>query len=220
MLALGLVLGVALPVLASGLASPEAGNILPEVLRGRVVSIHENQESFVIQSGEQKLAISVNDHTKYFKVLIPRKVAVLARYRPELKRQNQEKLELAERFRRFTQKVTFDDITIGARVAVRAVPGEDNPLAKLVLIIEPTTYKHVIGTITDISLVNRTIAIAPADGSNDIVLNYNEKTGFILRGTPGLQEGGRVVAIYMEKDGSTLLAKRVLAGAEPFELAQ
>jgi len=32
-LALGLVLGMALPVLASGLALPEASNILPEVLK-------------------------------------------------------------------------------------------------------------------------------------------------------------------------------------------
>lgn len=30
------------------------------------------------------------------------------------------------------------------------MPGEDNPLAKLVIITKPTTYKCVIGTISDI----------------------------------------------------------------------
>lgn len=189
-LALSLVLGTAFPVLAaSNLALRQASDIHPKILASHVVSLDENQESFVIQCQRMELTVLVDADTQYFKVLIPRKVAALARYRPELKRQNQEKLELAERFRRFTQKATFDDIAIGARVAVRAVPGEDNPLAKLVLIIEPTTYKRVIGTITDVSLVNKTITIAPADGNNDIILNYNEKTRFILRGTTKL--GGR-----------------------------
>jgi len=189
-LALSLVLGTAFPVLAaSDLALRQASDIHPKILASHVVSLDENQESFVIQCQGMELTVLVDADTQYFKVLIPRKVAALARYRPELKRQNQEKLELAERFRRFTQKATFDDIAIGARVAVRAVPGEDNPLAKLVLIIEPTTYKHVIGTITDVSLVNKTITIAPADGNNDIILNYNEKTRFILRGT--IKLGGR-----------------------------
>jgi len=189
-LALSLVLGTAFPVLAaSDLALRQASDIHPKILASHIVSLDENQESFVIQCQGMELTVLVDADTQYFKVLIPRKVAALARYRPELKRQNQEKLELAERFRRFTQKATFDDIAIGARVAVRAVPGEDNPLAKLVLIIEPTTYKHVIGTITDVSLVNKTITIAPADGNNDIILNYNEKTRFILRGTTKL--GGR-----------------------------
>jgi len=189
-LALSLVLGTAFPVLAaSNLALRQASDIHPKILASHVVSLDENQESFVIQCQRMELTVLVDADTQYFKVLIPRKVAALARYRPELKRQNQEKLELAERFRRFTQKATFDDIAVGARVAVRAVPGEDNPLAKLVLIIEPTTYKRVIGTITDVSLVNKTITIAPADGNNDIILNYNEKTRFILRGTTKL--GGR-----------------------------
>jgi hypothetical protein len=220
-IALSLVLGTAFPVLAtSDLALRQASDIHPKMLAGHVISLDDNQGFFVIQCRGIELTVLVNADTQYFKVLIPRKVAALARYRPELKRQNQEKLELVERFRRFTQKATFDDIAVGAGVAVRAVPGEDNPLAKLVLIIEPTTYKRVIGTITDVSLVNKTITIAPADGNNDIILNYNEKTGFILRGTPSLQKDERVVAIYMEKDDGTLLAKRVMAGVEPLELAR
>lgn len=208
-LALSLVLGTAFPVLAaSDLALRQASDIHPKILASHVVSLDENQESFVIQCQGMELTVSVNSDTQYFKVLIPRKVAALARYRAELKRQNQEKLELVERFRRFTQKATFDDIAIGARVAVRAMPGEGNPLAKLVLIIEPTTYKRVIGTITDVSLVNKTITIAPADGNNDIILNYNEKTRFILRGTTKLEEGQSARAVYDEE----MTAKVVLAG--------
>ena len=208
-LALSLVLGTAFPVLAaSDLALRQASDIHPKILASHVVSLDENQESFVIQCQGMELTVSVNSDTQYFKVLIPRKVAALARYRAELKRQNQEKLELVERFRRFTQKATFDDIAVGARVVVRAVPGEGNPLAKLVLIIEPTTYKRVIGTITDVSLVNKTITIAPADGNNDIILNYNEKTRFILRGTTKLEEGQSARAVYDEE----MTAKVVLAG--------
>lgn len=219
-LALSLVLGTAFPMLAaSDSALRQASDIHPRMLAGHVVSLDKNQESFVIQCQGMELTVLVNADTQYFKMLIPQKVAALARYHPELKRQNQEKLELAERFRRFTQKATFDDIAIDARVAVRAVPGEDNPLTKLVLIIEPTTYRRVIGTITDVSLANKTITIAPADGNNDIILNYNEKTRFILRGTPSLQEGERVAAIYIENDDGTLLAKSVMAGVEPLEPA-
>ena len=223
-LALGLVLGVALPGLAaSDSASLQASNILPEVLRGRVVSIDENQEFLVIQSGEQKLAISVNDHTKYFKLYVPRSLVALVQHRmqlmqpevqiepvinqmPQLKKRA---MEILKHQRPNLKRLSFfSDMTIGDRVAVSAVWGEDSYLAKTVVIMKPTTYARVSGTITDISLVNRTIAIAPADGSNDIILNYNEKTGFILRGTTELEEAQSAHAVYDEE----MTAKVILAG--------
>ena len=210
-LALGLVIGIALP----GLAAPNEAVVkaLPRMLRGKVVSIdEENQEFFVIQAGEQEpVTILVNSDTKYFKALIPRKAVALARHRVELKQQMElkpqkqgehnpsAKLKLIERSRRFGEEAIFDDIAVGARAVVQAIAGEDNPLAKLVLIIEPATYTRVIGTITDISLVDKTITIAPADGSSDVILSYTEKTRFILRGTTKLEEGQSTRAVYNEK---------------------
>ncbi len=87
-LALGLVLGVALPGLAApGSAPPQASDMPPKVLRGKVASIEENQE-FVIQSGEQELTISVDDDTKYYKLCVPGRIVSLAWHRMEWRHQN------------------------------------------------------------------------------------------------------------------------------------
>jgi len=246
-LALGLVLGVALPGLAaSDSALPQASNISPEVLRGRVVSIDE--EFFVIQSGEQELVISVNDGTKYFKLYVPGRLVALVRHRMQLMQpQVQQEIRVMEsainqlpqlkdreilkhqrpnlrRLRFFGEEATFGDIAVDDRVVVRAVREEDNYLAKIVIIIKPTTYARVIGTVSNIHEKAMEIAIEPLSSSSaedgEITLAYDSHTVFILRGTPGLQEGEKVVAIYMEKEDGTLLAKRVMAGAEPLELAQ
>lgn len=246
-LALGLVLGIALPALAaSGLASPQASNISPEVLRGRVVSIEE--ESFGIQSGEQKLAISVNGDTKYFKLHVPGRLVALVRHRMQLMQPEvQQEIRVVEpainqvpqlrnmdilkhqrpnlkRLSFFGEEATFGDIAVGDRVVVRAVREEDSYLAKIVIIIKPTTYARVIGTVSNINEAAMKITIEPLSSSSaedgKIILTYDSHTIFILRGTPSLQEGEKVVAIYMEKEDGTLLAKRVMAGAEPLELAQ
>lgn len=251
-LAFGLVLGVALPALAaSDSTSLQASNILPEVLRGRVISIDE--ESFVIQSGEQKLTISVNGDTKYFRLYVPGRLVALVRHRmqlmqpevqqetgviesavpmklkavnrmPQLKNMNIVKQHLdLKRLRCFGEEATFGDITVGDRVAVRAVWEENSYLAKIVIIMKPTTYARVSGTIsaTDESSIEITIESLSSSEDGEITLVYDSRTIFILRGTPSLQEGERVVAIYMEKEDGTLLAKRVtVAGAELLELAQ
>lgn len=253
-LALGLVLGVALPALAaSDSASLQASNILPEVLKGRVISIDE--EYFVIQSGEQELAISVNGDTKYFRLYVPERLVALARHRmqlmqPEVQQETRviesaipmklkalsQMLQLKnmdivkqhldlKRLRFFGEEATFDDIAVGAHVAVRAVWEENSYLAKTVIIMKPTTYARVSGTVSDIDESSNEITIEPLSSSStedeEIILAYDSRTVFILRGTPSLQEGERVVAIYMEKEDGTLLAKRVtVAGAELLELAQ
>jgi len=250
-LALSLVLGMALPGLAaSGLASPQASNIPPEVLRGKVVSTDEDQESFVIQSGEQKLAISVDDDTKYFKLYVPGRLVALVRHRmqlmqpevqqeirviesainqvPQLKKRNMEILKYQrpnlKRLRFFGEEATFGDIVVGAHVAARAVWEENSYLAKIVIIMKPTTYARVSGTVSKIDEAAMEIAIEPLSSSSaedgEIIFAYDSHTIFILRGAPSLQEGNKVVAIYMEKEDGTLLAKRVMAGAEPLELAQ
>ena len=245
-LALGLVLGVALPGLAaSDSASLQASNILPEVLRGRVVSIDDDQGFFVIQSGEQKLTISVDDDTKYFRLYVPERLTALLRHRmqlmqpevqiesvinqmPQLKKRAMEILKHQrpnlKQLRCLGEEATFGDIAVGDRVAVRAVWGEDSYLAKTVVIMKPTAYARVSGTVSNIDEANMEIAIEPLSSSSaedgEIILAYDSHTTFILRGTPGLQEGEKVVAIYMERDDGTLLAKRVMSGVEPLELAQ
>jgi hypothetical protein len=159
-LALGLVLGVALPGLAaSDSASLQASNILPEVLRGRVVSIDDDQGFFVIQSGEQKLTISVDDDTKYFRLYVPERLTALLRHRmqlmqpevqiesvinqtPQLKKRAMEILKHQrpnlKQLRCLGEEATFGDIAVGDRLEVRAMWGENSYLAKTVVIMKPT----------------------------------------------------------------------------------
>ena len=93
------------------------------------------------------------------------------------------------------------------------VPNESEPLAKLVLIIEPAACSRVIGEVTG---TGDTITITPENG-DAVELNYNEDTIFILRGTPSLEEGEEAVAIYVETDDG-LLAKRIRQGGRLAEL--
>jgi len=277
-LALGVVLGMVFPALATpDSVSPQASDIPPKVLTGKVIGIEDN--TFIIDSRGDEYTISVDDDTKYFKVPARREVTTaaknqlglkqqirgglkpditanddmpdfeastprrvinaaknrlelgqdqiklrpmlqkapgLARQRVEMK-QAQQKPEPMRQLPRFGEEATFDDIAVGARVVVRAVPEEDNLVAKLVLIIKPTTYEPIIGTVIGISLEDEIITIAPADGGEDILLKYNEKTRFILRGTPSL-EGQTARVVYVNK-GDEKVAKVVLAPIRAPELA-
>ncbi len=119
--------------------------------------------------------------------------------------------------RQFGQEATFDDIAVGNRVVVRVVPRNDSFLAKLVLIIQraPDDRERVVGTVTDIDEGEKTITIEPtaettaATADTAVVLNYDHQTVFVLRGTPSLEEGMKVLAIYVKTDDG-LLAKRVM----------
>ncbi len=249
-LALGLALGAASPILAaSGSASPQASDTSTKVLQGEVVSIDEaGQEFFVIQSGEEEITISVDSETKYFKAPVAKQAVTMTQSRMELRqlektegveadqkpilrrvRAREQATESALRCQDegarqqlrneltetcpLGQEASFEDIAIGNRVVVRTVLGEDNPLAKVVMIIKPTAYKHVTGTITDISPSAKTITIAPADGSDNVILGYSEKTRFTLRGSPRLEEGQSAGAVYDNK----MIAKRVSAPIEVTE---
>jgi len=86
-LGVGLTIGTALPGLAAwgepdNMDKPAAG-----MVRGSVISLGGG--SFVIQSGEEELTITVSEETLYFKVALPRGLAA-ARQRMELKQQGQE----------------------------------------------------------------------------------------------------------------------------------
>lgn len=73
-----LVVGVALPgVAAPDEVPPQANNMFPNMLRGKVTSVGE--DVFVIESGEEEgVTVAVDDSTKYFKVSVPRRLAALA----------------------------------------------------------------------------------------------------------------------------------------------
>ena len=55
-----------------------------------------------------------------------------------------------------------------------------------------------------------TVTIEKVSGTEDelVILDYDEQTTFILHGSPSLEEGMKVMAIYVEIDGD-LLAKTV-----------
>lgn len=211
-LALGLILGLALPALAAPDEAPLwAGDSKVEVVRGEVLSVGDQE--FVIQSGEQELIISVDGNTKYFKLCVPGRIMALARHQIELRAQNQlpppedvgtprlQRVRL-KLLHRLGERAEFSDIEVGDRVAVWLAP-EENNLAQRVLIIKPTTYAHVSGTITDIS--PSAITITPADGE-PVTLSYNESTEFVLNGFIAVEEGQYARAIY---DSDNMVAKRV-----------
>lgn len=254
-LALGLVLGLALPGLAdSEEAPPWADDSQARIVKGEVIDVDE--EYFVIQSGEEELTISVNEDTKYFKLAVPERIVSLARHWMQFRHQNQEEIGapggqgmgwgLQNRERAlachqmrlqnqisqpenvplaepqwakmkwlcpFGEESTFGDIEEGDRVVVHAVPlvEENSYLAKWVLIIKPTTYASVSGTIKDVSSGSITIV---TDEDGEVTLDYNEGTVFILNGFIAVEEGQYAHAIYYG-EGDNLIAKRVVV--EPAE---
>ncbi len=221
-LALGLVLGLALPALAAppAWARPGADDSQIVVVKGKVSAVDEANQKFVIQSGEQELIISVDDDTKYFKLCVPGRIISLARHRMELVQQNQlppledvdmPKLQRAKlkRLRPFGEGAEFSDIAVGDRVAVWLAPQENGNLAERVLIIKPTTYARVSGTIS-VPLAGETITITP-DGGVAVTLDYNEGTVFILNGFITVEEGQYAHAIY---DSDNMVTKRVVVYQE------
>jgi hypothetical protein len=118
-----------------------------------------------------------------------------------------------EWLRRFGEESTFDAITPGAQVIVGLAAEEENHLAKWVLMVTPVTpvtTQPTTGTVTALSQAEKTITIAPADGSEAVTLNYNDKTRFVLQGTPQLEVGQTVRAVGDEET----LARVVMAPAE------
>jgi hypothetical protein len=134
----------------------------------------------------------------FFKAVVPWGVPGLVRHQLELRQQAGEEPGLMGWLRPFAEEATFDDLTVGTQVVVLAESGEDNPLAKLVIIIEPTGYGRVVGIVTDISTEDKTITVDPIGEDGGIVLSYNERTRFVLCGIPGLEVGQSIRAIYDE----------------------
>jgi hypothetical protein len=213
----------------------------PAVLMGEVISVDASQQTFVVQSGEREVTVSVDSDTQYYEAPIPWRAIPPAKRLMELRQQSQERLglnkwlrpfvgkagsffkavvpwgvpglvrhqlELRQQageepglmgwLRPFAEEATFDDLAVGTQIVVLAESGEDNPLAKLVIIIEPTGYGRVVGIVTDISTEDKTITVDPIGEDGGIVLSYNERTRFVLCGIPGLEVGQSIRAIYDE----------------------
>jgi hypothetical protein len=252
-LVLGLVLGVALPGLAApDEALPGADDSPAKVVKGKVLSVDEASQQFVIQSGEEELIISVDENTKYFKLSVPGRIVSLARHWMQFRNQNQEEMGVPDGqgmglglqnqirardlvqnqvrlrlqnqisqpetvplpapqqaklkwLRPFGEESEFSDIEVGDRVVVLLADVADSDyLAQQVLIIKPTTYASVSGTI-DVDLAEETITITPDEG-DPVTLSYNDSTVFILHGFITVEEGQYARAIY---DSDNMLAKRV-----------
>jgi hypothetical protein len=125
-------------------------------------------------------------------------VPALVRNRLEMRLEVREGLGMGRLLSPFGEEATFDDIEAGNQVVVWAVADGDNLLAKRVVIMEPTTYHHLVGTISEIDSEAETIAIITDDGES-IVLSYDEETCFILRGNISLVGGEPVRAVYDEE---------------------
>ena len=211
-LAIALVLGVALPGLAApDEAAPQTGDCWPRLLRGEVVSIDDegDPKSFDIQAGEREFTIFVDENTRYFILHPSRQLLSAAQQRVGLRQQDREgpralmpaesiRLEAPDQaqqlkrlawakmewFRHFGEGASFDDIAIGDKVAVWLTAEADRYLAKIVAIIKPVTYGRVSGTITSVS--DDSITIEPVSGGDEVTLEYNENTIFILKGITGI----------------------------------
>jgi hypothetical protein len=236
-LALGLVLGVALPSLAASDVAPlSTDEFEGRIVKGKVLSVDEEyQKYFKIQSGEEELTITVDENTKYYKLGVPGRIVSLAQHLEEWKHQIQQgaralaqhQMRLQDRLfqpddmdmpeskpaklkwlRPFGEESEFSDIAVGDRVVVwLAEEGNGNLLAERVLIVKPATYASVSGSITDVSSADKTITITPEDGDEPVTLDYNESAVFILNGVIEVETGQSAHAIY---DSDNMLAKRVV----------
>ncbi len=101
-------------------------------------------------------------------------------------------------FCRFGGQAEFADMAVGDRVVVLV---DENSLARVVLIIKPTAYVKVSGTVTDISSSFITI---DSDDGPQVTLFYDEDTVFVLNGADQLEEGQYVRITYESLDGKAL----------------
>jgi hypothetical protein len=213
-LALGLVLGIALPSLAAPeVTPPSTDEFEGRIVKGKVLEVREADQEFDIQSGEEEVTISVDENTKYFKLSVPGRIVSLARHIMKSEHQNHisqpENVPLSEFkppklkwLRSFGEEAEFSDIVAGDRVVVWLA--EDGN-AERVLIIKPVTYASVSGTI-EVSSDSKTITITSGDGEK-VTLHYTDGTIFILKAIIQVKTGQSAHAIY---DSDNMIAKRVV----------
>lgn len=94
-LALGLVLGTALPVVAApDRAKQWAEDFEGQTVKGKVVSVDQENQEFVIKSGEEELTIKVDENTKYFKLSVPGRITSQVQHWKQFRHQEQEQEEI------------------------------------------------------------------------------------------------------------------------------
>ena len=122
--------------------------------------------------------------------------------------------------RHFGGEATFDDITVGDKVVVWLAPEAGSYLAKIVTIIEPTTYACINGTITDVSgnLITIKRVSDGAEVTLEVTLEYTDDTVFILKGIIGIDEEAEqfACAVY---NTETMMARVVRVWPEAPQLA-
>ena len=124
--------------------------------------------------------------------------------------------------RQFAEEVEFEGLASGDKVVVWVVRSEEGSLAKMVFILEPTTYKRIAGTVSAIDEPDDgTISVMPLSSTEDgsLTFDYDDNTTFVLRGKHYLVVGDEVVVIYVEKNDDRL-AKKVTAGVNLPEPAE
>ncbi len=109
---------------------------------------------------------------------------------------------------------TFAALDPGDQVVVFAVPRDDEePLAKLVFITEPSEFGRVTGEITGIDDGDQLITIKLTEDTEDAPedIYYDDDTVFNLRlcGTFTLGKGMTVTITYIEEENGDFLAKMV-----------
>ncbi len=110
-------------------------------------------------------------------------------------------LEALRNLRNIGEPATFDDIAIGDRVRVRVAPNGDTPLAEVVLIVKPVSFKSIKGTVS--AVAGNFITIT---GEETVTVTYDGNTHVVLKGAIAVQQGQTIHAVY---NSETMVAKMI-----------
>ena len=224
-LALSLILGMAAPAMAAPEENmPQTGGFQVTMVRGEVLSIGdqefviqtgEDEFTIAVDDGtryyqlamparimalarhrvqlHQQNQLEMGNRAENGQGWVAQnRVRVAVGVRNQLQRMPLLKLCLMRGFCPFGGQAEFADIAVGDSVVVLA---DENNLARAVLIIKPTAYATVSGTITDISSSFITI---DSDDGPQVTLSYDESTVFVLSGVSQLEEGQYVRIVHVD----------------------
>ena len=122
------------------------------------------------------------------------------------------------------EEATFGDLEIGDKVVVLLAPpmidaltteAEEKLTARVVLIIEPSVWERIAGTIKRLS--DDAIVIEPVGGGDAVPLRYDESTTFILKGFTSVEVEQFARVLY---NTETTIAKVVRVWPEAPQLLQ
>jgi len=122
------------------------------------------------------------------------------------------------------EEATFGDLAIGDKVVVLLAPpvidaltteAEEKLTAQAVLIIKPSVWERVAGTIKRLS--DDVIVIEPVGGGDAVPLRYDESTTFILKGFTSVEVEQFARVLY---NTETTIARVVRVWPEAPQLPQ